>query len=855
MKKAVTCSAKKKIIHRSRHRKNSTAKTMARTMATKGRSQGAHVSACLLLLVSCVPALALDPATGLAQYRRQTWRAENGLSFETVHGITQTPDGYIWLAVDGPLLRFDGLNFSTETTKDNLQVRALLEEKTAVRIEREGLPGFITATCQDRQGVIWVGTDNGLVRIRNNKVEKFPASDPLAGSIILSLFEDREGDLWIGTESDGLTVLRDEKFRTYTALDGLSQDTVQCVLQDRSGVIWAGTKNGLSRFENGRFSNLTTKDGLPSDVILSLSLNPTGGILVGTPDGLSVVRGNTVQTLTSADGLPDDFVRSIYAAVDGSIWIGTRHGLAHRLANGTIRTYTEADGLASDVVGAIAQSPEGVIWVGTLHGLSKSNGSSFQKLLPDTVTAVYPDKNGNVWAGTSDGIIDLNKNGTCRYPAGLGLPIGIYGITEDDQHYLWLTAKTGIFRVEKSSLIDFANGTSRRIDLISYGSSAGLRAAGTGEGHPGIWKASDGFVWLATRRGLSVVSPAKLSSGVPPVAQIESISVDGRPTDSASLPAGSNRLAFTYTGLNFAAPYEVMFRYKLDGFDRDWIDAGTRRVAYYTNLSPGEYRFHVLARSADGIWSRSDASVSLRLRPHFYQTYWFDILLLFAIAALAYEIYWLRVKHVQQRFDAVLAERNRIAREIHDTLAQAFVAVSVQLEVLARTLATSPAEAIRVLDDARALVRDGIAEARRAIWDLRSQVPNDDLAARISKMALRVTASSQVKVKLNVGGTYRPLASNVESELLRIGQEALTNVVRHADARHVSIDLKFDPNRFRMTIEDDGHGFSTDARSLVPNGHFGIQGMKERAAQIDADFEMTSAPGQGTKVCVEKVIR
>jgi signal transduction histidine kinase/ligand-binding sensor domain-containing protein len=827
------------------------------------------------------PLFALDPGTNLSRYRRQNWTSENGLPRDKVTGIRQTPDGYITLDLDGRSARFDGLNFLPSRPDESptpvasavlritdhagriwsaRQSELIIQDGPRSRIlgRHDGLPGTVTCLFEDRHGVVWVGTDEGLARIRNNKIDTFAATDSLAGSVILCIAEDREGDLWVGTESNGLVVIRDEKFHTYTSGDGLTADIVQCVVQDERGAIWVGTAEGLNRLENGRFSKLTAKDGLASNIILSLASAP-GVVYVGTPDGLSVLHQGWMQTLTSSEGLPDDFIRSIFAESDGNVWIGTRRGLAHRLATGEVRTYTERDGLASEVVGAITQDHHGHLWVATMHGLDVWDGRHFQTLLPDTVTALYVDASGTVWASGTHGLIRISNQKITRFPSSLGLPETTYGIAEDDLHDLWLAANGGVFRAGKASLTAYADGKARQIELMTYGSGAGLRsAAATAGGHPGIWKARDGSVWLATRRGLSVVSPAKLSTAMPPVAQIEAMVIDGRPerpSNVLDLPPGVTRVTFRYTGLSYAAPYEVTFRYKLDGFDREWIDAGGRRVAFYTNLRPGKYHFQVQARSGDGVWSTGPAQLTFRLHSHFYQTVWFDVLLFAAIAGLGYEVYRLRVRQVQAQFDAVLAERNRIAREIHDTLAQAFVAVSVQLEVLARTMNVSPEAAASILDNTRTLVREGISEARRAIWDLRSQTTTDDLAVRISKMAGQVTAASPLRVKLNVGGAYRPLSPEIESELLRIGQEAITNVVRHAGAKNVLIDLNFDPNKVRMTIEDDGHGFSTVAHSFGPNGHFGIQGMKERAGHIDADFEIASEPGRGTKVLIEKVIR
>jgi signal transduction histidine kinase len=328
------------------------------------------------------------------------------------------------------------------------------------------------------------------------------------------------------------------------------------------------------------------------------------------------------------------------------------------------------------------------------------------------------------------------------------------------------------------------------------------------------------------------------------------------PAKIDDIPPGHSRFAFEYAGLSFVAPQKVRFRYKLEGFDKDWVEAGTRRVAYYTNLRPGAYRFRVLARNNDGFWNESGSFLSFRLEPHFYQTYWFFAFLALAVGVLGYSIYRWRVRQVEAQFNAVLQERNRIAREIHDTLAQGFAGVSVQLEIVARLLSSSADAAREHLDQARLLVRNSLAEARRSIWELRSQsAESEDLAARISKMAAQVGGSAPGKVKLQVHGTYRPLTPKMEDELLKIAQEALTNALRHADAENINIDLAFDAKKLRMTISDDGRGFSSG--SSYPsgwNGHFGLQGMRERAENIDAELNVDTAIGKGTRVSVEALV-
>ncbi len=741
-------------------------------------------------------------------------------------------------------------------------------ERVKVYTKKNGLPADrITALYEDRGGTVWVGTDAGLTTIVNGAVTPLSPSNMLSAETILAFAQDREGDIWVGTGSSGLNILRPQRFATYTTRDGLSDDLIHCVLQDRNGAVWIGTNaGGLTRYQNGAFATVTTRDGLASDVILALAEKADGTLLVGTPDGLNEIRNGTVSLLTSADGLPDDFVRSILAERDGQIWIGTRRGVA-RLKHGRFTIYTQSDGLGSDLVGAMLPDGESGLWISTLHGLTRfqngklTNYTTPNGLSSDIITALYRDNDGILWIGTQDGGLNaFIQNKFVRFPSGLNLPNAVYGIAEDLDQDLWISSNTGIYRVSRQALIGFAMGRRSAVSAVSYGTSDGLRISeSSGGGHPTIWRANDGSLWFATLKGIAVVrGPHPRLNRVPPKVVIESVSSDDRTLDPATLAEikpGHSRLSFEYTGLSFAAPQKVRFRYKLEGFDHNWVDAGARRVAYYTNLPPGKYRFRVLAANNDGFWNQDGAAVAFHLEPHFYQTYWFYALILAALGLLIWSAYRWRVRQVESQFDAVLQERNRIAREIHDTLAQGFAGVSVQLEIVSRLLVSSTDTARQHLDQARVLVRKSLADARSSIWELRSQSPEgEDLAARFSKMANQVTGSGPPKLELQVRGAYRPLAPKVESELLKIAQEALTNTVRHAHAERVDVELAFDGGKLRMTIADNGRGFAGVPDSFGPDGHFGLRGMRERAQGIDAGFTVQTAPGKGTMILVEAMV-
>jgi signal transduction histidine kinase len=315
-----------------------------------------------------------------------------------------------------------------------------------------------------------------------------------------------------------------------------------------------------------------------------------------------------------------------------------------------------------------------------------------------------------------------------------------------------------------------------------------------------------------------------------------------------TIPPGHIRYSFEYAGLSYVSPSRVLYRYILEGFDKEWTQAGSRRNAYYTNLPPRHYRFRVQAANEDGIWNETGAEVAFVIQPRFYRTLWFSALATLLLIGAIFAVYRIRVRAIRSKFDVILAERTRIAREIHDTLAQGFVAVSTQLELTAHLLARSHViEASQQVDRTRELVREGLADARRSIWDLRAESTQATLPVRLTHL-VEQSSTEHLKTAIDIGGTYRILAPSLENEVFRIAQEALANVVRHSGAAHVALALRYHPNELTLTISDNGGGFLVTDANLPAKGHFGLQGMRERADQIGGTLNVESSPESGTRV-------
>jgi signal transduction histidine kinase/ligand-binding sensor domain-containing protein len=730
------------------------------------------------------------------------------------------------------------------------------------------LPGTrIQSVFADREGNLWIGTNGGLARWSAGKLQRLPITDPLATESILSLMEDREGNLWVGTESGGLHILRDQRFRTIGAREGLSSDAATTVVEDNTGRLWVGTSgSGLNVFSRNPaglspVQTFSVRNGLLSDVILSLAVVPSGDLWVGTPDGLNRIRSGVIDSFTSADGLPDDFIRSLMADADGSLWIGTRRGLTHwtrpgELDRARMETFTQSSGLGSDLVGAMARDASGDLWVATLAGLSRirkgkiENYTTANGLSSNVVTALLPHGNGML-IGTQDRGWNLWDGRRFSTPARNGhdpAQAAIRAILEDAGNHLWFATGTGIARCDCDKSGGCAN-------WMEFGPADGLRSRETAtNSHPSAWRSRDGHLWFATPKGLVEVDPAHFPvNTVPPTVAIERLSIDDQPqplrgADSwLRIPPGKVHFEFDYAALSFIAPQKVRYRFMLEGFDRSWTEAGPRRTAYYTNIPPGRYTFRVQAANNDGLWNTDGASLKFELRPHFYQTLWFYLILAATAAALIVLLLRRRLLVAEREFNAVLGERNRIAREIHDTLAQGYVGISVQLEVLAELLRHHKFGAAEMqLDTTRGYVREGLADARQSIWALRSQDAGETtLPVRLRRM-VEADCAAGLECNFNIFGAYRPLPPGIEREILRIAQEAIHNVKKHAGAQHLFVQLEYGASGIALEARDDGRGFAP--APVHEPGHYGLTGMRERAASIGGTLEVTSEPGAGTTV-------
>ena len=473
-------------------------------------------------------------------------------------------------------------------------------------------------------------------------------------------------------------------------------------------------------------------------------------------------------------------------------------------------------------------------------------------LQPIVAAAFAEDTSGTLWIITKDGTIVRSNDRGIRPVKGPKFEA--QAITADREGFLWLRDQRGIERTPIRDLNQCADtGETCVLNLRHYGLADGIPSTElvTG-GSPLFWTMANGELWSPTRRGAAITNPTHLPIDLtPPPVIIERLLIDDSAIDLHSsptqIPFGHDRITIDYAGLSYTAPTEVRYRFQLEGFDPSWIEAGTRRSATYTNLPPGLYRFHVQAMNNDGIWSETGATHELRIIPPFYRRWWFLALSVLSLCAVVVALYRLRLRSLQRQFDAILKERNRMAREIHDTLAQDFVGVTLQLDIISQLLGFKKIDAaMQQLQQTRTFVVEGLADARQSIWELRANLAHDSLPTRLGKVVDRYAIPPLVP-RLKIGGAFRKLDRRIEDEVLRIAQESLSNAQRHAGATHVSIELHYGDDLLVLCVDDNGKGFAVEDASHAP-GHYGLSGMQERATVIGGILEIASTRDIGTKV-------
>ncbi|MGO9862696.1 MAG: two-component regulator propeller domain-containing protein [Terriglobales bacterium] len=761
-----------------------------------------------------------------------------------VKSLLETADGSIWVGT------VSGLH------------RKVFAQGSATHFEKQReVDGTVRFLRQTSGGALWIGTiGHGLYIDRDGVFSKMTAPGRLPSNTVLSLFEDVEQNIWVGTQA-GMLRLSNTPVRT-VALPNASDSDAETVYEDRGGEVWIAAAE-LFRYRDEKAAPYRFP-GISGVRIRNVFRDREGALWVGTEGG-GVYRqvGERLFHYTTSEGLVNNFVRAFLASRDGSVWIATDEGVS-RWRDGKFTNFQMADGLCYFSTRSLLEDRNGDLWIGTDRGVSRLHGDRFASdavtaaLQHEKVWAIHQDSDGGLWFGTrAGGLYRWRDGGLTHYTTAQGLASNsIYELVEDQRGTLWISGPNGISAVNRHDLDAVAELRARRVNLTLYGISEGLETIQMCGGEkPAGLLTTRGEVWFPSSKGpvrMDIDQP-KPSDQAPAV--VDQVVADGLqipPTGRVSLGPDTKKLELHYGVVLLRSQERVEFRYRLDEFDKDWSEASADRVAYYTNLPAGRYRFRVAAFEMNNPEQIAEASLEIVQRPHFYRTWWFLSCCVLALAGAAWTVHEFRLRQLAGRFQAVLGERNRLAREMHDTLIQGCVSVSALLEAHS-SLGPREADAQQdLLNCARTQLRSTINEAREAVWDLRQKSPPaEDLSTLLRRMTEQFSQEFALPVECQITGRPFDFEQATTHEMLMVVREAIYNAVRHGRSSKVQVGVHFDASRCEVKVRDDGAGFDPDSVSALAAGHYGLVGMKERIARVGGKLTLSSELGGGAEIAFQ----
>jgi len=807
-----------------------------------------------------------------------------GPSPQPAISMSETLDGKVWLGTlgDGLFLLQDGQATNDKVGLPDGKINSLLPIGNELwvgadtglyhgngngfrRLELPASFGTFQALSllHDRDSNIWVGTTQGLLRINAQGISLSEEKELRGDGGINVLFEDREGNIWIGG-GRGFGRIRDSAFVTYASLGDLRFGQMGPVYVDPVGRTWlAPTQGGLQVLQGGHVQRVTS---IPLDEVVYSIAGQADAIWVGRQrGGLTSLRFRdgriASETYTAANGLAQDSVYAVYASRDGSLWAGTLNGGVSKFKDGRFTTFKTTNGLASNTVSSILETRNGAMWFATPVGLSSlSNGqwrtyTTEEGLPSQEVNCLFEDSSGTLWSGTSAGPAFFSSN---RFQVPREAPDvlrePIVGMVEDKSKRLWITTSGSVLRVARDKLL---GGLVREADIRQYDQADGLASTQGVKRSRSMVADSAGRIWISLRNGLSVVDPSQINDeSVPARAHIEAITADNSHANLAAavrLAASPRRITIAYTGLSLSVPARVRFRYFLEGFDSEWSQPVAAREAVYTNLGAGSYRFRLVASNSEGLWNGPEAVIGFEVAPTIYETWWFRTAIVLCIGLAALAAYLVRMRQMTRllnaRFEERLTERERIARELHDTLLQSVQGLLLKFQTVTDEIPDSTAR--KRMEDALDRADEVLIEGRDRVKALRVQPTAEaDLPQAIETIGEEEARSKPTRFNLSVEGTPRALDPIVRDEVLRIARESLTNAFRHARAGKIEAEIIYDRTELKLRVRDDGCGIEGSILKAGRPDHWGLPGMRERARKIRASFEVWSRPGAGTEVAL-----
>lgn len=797
-----------------------------------------------------------------------------------VHSITQDDAGGLWVGGSRLLRLYQGQvrEYSLGGSGSLDRVKSILETRDGTvwvgtvsgleRLSREG-HGFervsgITQTVrvlrQTSDGSLWAGTiGQGLLRLRDGKLTTMAAPDALPSNTVLNVFEDDEKNIWIGTQAGMLRLTRTPV--RIIPLPQAADSDYGTLYQDRDGTLWVVSTH-IFVVRDG-VAHPWSYPGLEPVHARNVFRDRSGGLWIGTDgDGLIRILHGKVLRLTTRDGLVNNFIRVMMQSRDGSMWFGTDEGVSHWTGHGFVN-YTMRNGLSYFSTRALIEDHRGDIWIGTDRGLNHLHDGAFvhdgatAALADEEIWSIYEDGDGGLWLGTrDDGLYRWKQHRLIHYTAAQGLASNsIYQIVEDRRGGMWLSGPNGISLLRRQELDALATHPEQHLSLTLYGVSdevettqiyGGRQLSGCPDGGDGVWfPSNNGPIHISQE----TAPPAPL----PPVV-IDEVNIDGREARRAAsvvLKPGANRVEISWSPILLRSQAGMRFRYKLDGFDEEWSKASPLRTASWTNLPPGSYRFHVEAFEINHPEAFSEESLAIVQEPHFWHTPWFVACCALLIAGVIFTLLRLRLWRMRMRFEAVLEERGRLAREMHDTVIQGCAGISALLEAVSSLSGADPSLTQDLMEHARRQVRTTIDEARRAVWDLRQDRPSSRmLEEEVHEMAQQVSAEFGIPVACESSGRPFALTQFAMHEVMMLTREAVWNAVVHGKPRKVEVRVHFSRQHVMVAVHDNGTGFDAAAAEIQENGHYGLVGMRERVRGLGGEFHLDTAPGRGTELSV-----
>ncbi|HEY0199715.1 MAG TPA: two-component regulator propeller domain-containing protein [Rhodanobacter sp.] len=811
----------------------------------------------------------------------------DGLAGDPIRSLVVDRDQAVWIGSPGGLNRLIDGKMLSYSVKDGLPDN----DVTGLRLVADGtllvkthnsefvrwahgrfmlwhIPGVAGSNIRDvifdHDGNCWLASSTeGLLRVSGTQLSRFTAEDGLVSNVVEQLYEDHNGNLWVGTSSAGLQRFRDGSFTTFAKAEGLSDDRTYAVIEGSNNDIWTTGPDGLHQLHGSEISVYKTAD--KTLYPWSLWKDHASNLLVGTSKRLmQIIHGSLAFSPAGCTGIPAYLMSGVIEDSEHQLWVATLGGGLVRCVDGKITgLYTTSTGLLSNALYAIAQGPDGTVWTGGDNGLNSINDghiTSYPRLngLSNIwIVSLYFDSKGILWIGTfGQGLFRLEDGHFTQYNTHDGLQSdSVYSILEDTAANLWIGSDNGISQIARQDLDAVAAGSRGTITPTVFGKEDGMKSSDASGGtQPNAWRAHDGRLWFPTGRGVVVVDPArlKLNDRAPP-SRVEQMVADEMHVNLATavqLQPGTRRLEIRYTAPNLSSPERTQFRYRLDGFDEQWVPGGTQRVAHYTNLPPGHYMFHVNARVATGQWSAQEGVLAFALNPQFYQTVWFRLLCGLVIIAVLWGAYRLRVSLLHARA-AVLEERQRIAREIHDSLAQGLSGILFQTEVALMSVTLAPDMTLSHLVAARDLAKTSLDDARYSVWNLSPPVLDQKILSESLSSMARQLASGRVKeLDIESTGLAWPIPPEAKHHIVMIAQEAISNAIQHGKALKIRIILTFATDFLSLEVTDDGVGFLAHPSERDPIRGYGLRNMQHRAEHLGAKLSVLSEVGKGTSVSI-----